>query len=263
MSLEKATTQSLRKRKGGAPIVACTAYDAIFARLADEAGVDLILVGDSVGNTVLGFESTVPVTLDMMVHHSAAVARARPQALLVADVPFALAHADWEVLRAACVRLMQEGGAEAVKLEGGEEIAANVARLVAAGIPVLGHIGLLPQRVHALGGYRSYGRTEAGQKRLLAAAQALEAAGAFSIVGEMIQPATAKELAAALQTPLIGIGCGADCDGQILVSYDLLGLNLGRYPSFVGRWGELAEAARTAFTGYAEDVRARRFPAQS
>lgn len=232
------------------------------ARLAGRAGVDLILVGDSVGTTQLGFDSTVPVTLDMMVHHSAAVARARPEALVVADLPFAEAWLGRETLLRSCRRLIQEGGAEAVKIEGGADLAPDIAVLVAAGIPVLGHIGLLPQRVHELGGYRRYGRTEAGRQRLLADATALEEAGCFALIGEMIEPTAAEALTAALKVPFIGIGCGPGCDGQILVLNDLLGLTPSP-PSFVRTYADLGTAVEQALRAYGEDVRERRFPSSS
>jgi 3-methyl-2-oxobutanoate hydroxymethyltransferase len=256
----KTTVQTIRACKRQRPIVAVTAYDAIFARLASEAGVDLLLVGDSVGTTALGFETTVPVTLAMMLHHTAAVARARPQPLLVADVPFGEAHYGFDRLLEACQALMQQGGAEAVKIEGGAAMADKISRLVAAGIPVLGHIGLLPQQVHALGGYRRFGKAAAERQSLLADARALEAAGVFAVVGEMIEGSCAGELRQALNCPLIGIGCGPDCDGQILVSTDLLGLNAGKVPSFVQLYAQLGQAAREAIGQYAAEVRSGTFP---
>jgi len=257
---EKVTTQRLRKLKGQRPIVCLTAYDAIMGRLADEAGADLLLVGDSVGTTQLGFETTVPVTLDMMVHHTAAVARTRPKALLVADVPFAVAHQGVDGVLNACTRLMQEGGAEAVKIEGGSKMAQTIERLVDAGIPVLGHIGLLPQRFHALGGYRKFGRTEHGRAHLLSDALALQQAGVFAIIGEMIQADSSAELTRQLGVPFIGIGCGHPCDGQILVSNDVLGLGTGHYPSFVKQYAQLAETVKSAFAAYADEVRKGIFP---
>ncbi|MFP4069815.1 MAG: 3-methyl-2-oxobutanoate hydroxymethyltransferase [Verrucomicrobiota bacterium] len=254
------TTQTISKLKGGRPIVAVTAYDAVMARYADAAGVDLILVGDSVGTTQLGFDTTVPVTLEMMLHHTAAVARAKPEALLVADLPFGLAHGDFPGVLEACARLMQEGGAEAVKIEGGLAMAATVERLVGAGVPVLGHIGLLPQQFHRLGGYRKFGRTELEKEILLKDAQALEAAGCFAIVGEMIEGTLAGAIAAELRIPLIGIGCGPHCDGQILVCNDLLGMTTGYVPSFVKQFADLGEQARAGFAAYAAEVRDGTFP---
>ncbi len=254
------TTQTISRLKGQRPIVAVTAYDAPMAGYADAAGVDLILVGDSVGTTQLGFENTVPVTLDMMVHHTAAVSRAKPKALLVADVPFAIAHDDFSVLLNACCRLMQEGGAQAIKIEGDALMAPAVERLTRAGIPVLGHIGLLPQNFHQLGGYRKFGRKKAERERLLTDAVAFEAANCFAVLCEMTDATAAGAIARQLSVPLIGIGSGAECDGQILVTNDMLGLNAGYVPSFVKQYAKLGEDARKAFAAYAEDVRKGKFP---
>ncbi len=240
--------------------MAVTAYDAAMAHYADAAGVDLILVGDSVGTTQLGFDTTVPVTLDMMLHHAAAVARAKPDALVVADIPFALAHDDFSSILNASRRLMQEGGAQAVKLEGGVLLAPTVERLVAAGIPVLGHIGLLPQQFHQLGGYRKFGRTDLEKDILLKDAQALEEAGCFAIIAEMMDGTLAGTIAAEIGIPLIGIGSGPHCDGQILVCNDLLGMNAGYVPSFVKQYAQIGEQAQAAFAAYAEEVRNRKFP---
>lgn len=254
------TTQTISRLKGDRPIVAVTAYDAVIAGYADAAGVDLILVGDSVGTTQLGYDSTVPVTLDMMLHHTAAVSRAKPTALVVADVPFAVAHDDFSVVLRACVRLMQEGGAQAVKIEGDASMAPTIERLTRAGIPVLGHIGLLPQNFHQLGGYRKFGRDKAEQARLLDDARAFEAANCFAVLCEMTDAGTTELIATELRVPLIGIGSGAQCDGQILVSNDLLGLNAGYVPSFVKQYAKLGDEVRNAFAAYASDVRNRKFP---
>jgi len=254
------TTQTISLLKGERPIVAVTTYDAVMARYADQAGVDLILVGDSVGTTQLGFKTTIPVTLEMMLHHTAAVARAKPHALIVADIPFALAHDDFSVLLNASRRLMQESGAEAVKIEGDANLAPAIGRLTKAGVPVLGHIGLLPQNYHQLGGYRKFGRSEAEKVQLLQDALAFQSAGCFSVLCEMLDSAVAASIAAELRLPLIGIGSGPHCDGQILVSNDLLGLNAEYVPSFVKKYAELGELARAAFANYAEDVRNHKFP---
>ena len=240
--------------------MAVTAYDAAMARYADEAGVDLILVGDSVGTTQLGYETTVPVTLDAMVHHSAAVSRAKPNALVVADIPFGVAHDDFSALLNACRRLMQEGGVEAVKIEGEASMAPALERLVRAGIPVLGHIGLLPQNFHQLGGYRKFGRSDVEKSKLLDDALAFEKAGCFAVLCEMTDGTVAGTIANELQVPLIGIGSGPHCDGQILVCNDLLGFNAGYVPSFVKQYAQLGDGARSAFASYAEDVRQRKFP---
>jgi len=246
--------------KNKRPVVAVTAYDTVMARLANEAGVDLILVGDSVGTTQLGFETTVPVTLEMMLHHTAAVARAKPDVLLVADVPFTIAHDNFSHLLEACRRLMQEAGAEAVKIEGGATLAPTIARLVQAGIPVLGHIGLLPQNFYQLGGYRKFGRSDAEKSLLVDDALALEKAGCFAIICEMIDGTVAGTIASQIQVPLIGIGSGPHCDGQILVCNDLLGMNNGYVPSFVRQYAQLGDEVRTAFAKYAEEVREGKFP---
>lgn len=260
MEADKITTQTIALLKGERRVVAVTAYDSVMARYADEAGVDIILVGDSVGTTQLGFETTVPVTLEMMLHHTAAVSRAKPGALLVADIPFAVAHDDFSHLLGACRRLMQEAGAEAVKIEGGATIASKVERLVQAGIPVLGHIGLLPQTIHQLGGYRKFGRSDSEKSVLVDDALALEKAGCFAVICEMIDGTVAGAIASELTIPLIGIGSGPHCDGQILVSNDLLGMNTGYVPTFVRQYAQLGEEARKAFADYAEDVRNQRFP---
>jgi 3-methyl-2-oxobutanoate hydroxymethyltransferase len=256
----KTTTHTLRKLKGQRPIVAVTAYDAITARLAGEAEVDIILVGDSVGNTLLGFDSTVPVTLDMMVHHTAAVARAKPAALLAADVPFVEAHFDFERVLRACQRLMQESGAEAVKIEGGLALAHPMARLVEAGVPVWGHLGLKPQQVRTLGRYKKFGLDAAEAEGLLADALALEKAGAFALLLEMIEPNLARTITETVRIPTIGIGCGPYCDGQILVSTDLLGFEPGQAPPFVKPFAQVGEEIKKGFAAYAAAVRARKFP---
>ena len=227
--MKKNITQLLAL-KGTRPIVAVTAYDTVMARLADAAGVDLILVGDSVGTVQLGFETTVPVRLEMMLHHTAAVARAQVQALVVADVPFAVAHDSFTSLLNASRELMQTSGAEAIKIEGGSQMAPKIERLTRAGIPVLGHIGLLPQNYHQLGGYRKFGRSKAEKAQLQADAEALQAAGCFALVCEMMDASLAGIIAKSLQIPLIGIGSGPECDGQILVSNDLLGLTTQKVP---------------------------------
>lgn len=256
----KTTTHTLRKLKGQRPIVAVTAYDTITARYANEAGVDVILVGDSVGNTMLGFDTTVPVTLDMMVHHTAAVARAKTNALVAADVPFAEAHFGFERVLEACQRLVQQGGAEAVKIEGGAALAPQIERLVDAGIPVWGHIGLRPQQVHALGRYKKFGGNEAEVESILADAVALEKAGVFALLVEMIEPSLAKKLTERTGVPVIGIGAGPDCDGQILVCTDLLGMTPGYVPSFAKAFAHAGEQFKQGFAAYTEAVRGRKFP---
>lgn len=253
------TTQTLRALKGQRPIVCVTAYDTPTAHCADEAGVDLILVGDSVGNNVLGFANTVPVTLDMMVHHAAAVARAKAEALLVADLPFGDAHLKPGDVVKASRRLIQEGGVEAVKVEGGVAVVPVIERLILAGIPVMGHIGLQPQQVNVLGGYRKFGQKVPEAESLKADAEALEQAGVFAIVAEMMDPRLAAEISRSLRIPIIGIGSGPDCDGQILVAHDILGIN-ERAPSFAKSYANLHESMRTAFAAYAEEVKQKVYP---
>lgn len=256
------TTLSLRKLKGQRPIVSITAYDAPSAKLASQAGVDLILVGDSLGNVMLGFDTTVSVTLDMMVHHTAAVTRAQPEALVVADLPFATARGSFDSALRASMRLIQEGGAQAVKAEGGRNLAPTVEKLVLAGVPFLGHIGMLPQRIHTLGNYRKFGRTASGRQRLLDDAKALEDAGAFAIIGEEIIAETAAEITQALSIPFIGIGCGPHCDGQILVWHDVIGLTDGHVPSFVKHFANAAETIRQGLRAYVSEVQAKHYPAE-
>ncbi|MFT3869035.1 MAG: 3-methyl-2-oxobutanoate hydroxymethyltransferase [Nibricoccus sp.] len=256
----KTTTHTLRKLKGQRPIVCVTAYDAITARFASEAGVDVILIGDSVGNTALGYENTVPVTLDDMCHHTAAVARAKPESMVAADVPFAEAHYDFERVLRACQRLMQEAGAEAVKIEGGAVLAPTVARLVEAGVPVWGHIGLKPQQVHALGRYKKFGTTPAEAEGLMADALALEKAGVFALLIEMVDHGLARTLSETVKVPVIGIGAGPHCDGQILVYTDMLGLSGGYVPGFARKFADAGEQFKKGFSAYADAVRHRKFP---
>lgn len=248
------TTKTIRQSKGTRQVVCLTAYDAVTARLADQGGADFILIGDSVGNTVLGFENSVAVTLEMMEHHTAAVARARPSALVVADVPFAVAHEDFPSLLRACARLMR-AGAQAVKIEGGVNLAPVIEKLGGAGIPVCGHVGLQPQQFYQLGGYRKFGsKNSAEADAVLADALAVEKAGAFAIVGEMLAPELAGALRNALAVPLIGIGSGTNCDGQVLVIHDLLGLT-AHPPPFAKPHADLAGAAIAAISAWAAEVR--------
>ncbi len=257
---KRMTTRQFRALKGDRPIVMLTAYDALIAALADEAGVDCILVGDSVGNTLLGFETTVPVTLEMMVHHTAAVARARPRAMIIADLPFGLAFGAEGILLEACGRLMQEGGADAVKIEGGRSLVPRLAPLIDSGVAVLGHIGLQPQSIRALGGYRRFGKDASERDRLIDDARALEAAGCFGVLMEMVEPSVAAEITATLQVPTIGIGAGSRCDGQVLVNTDVLGLSPGYIPGFARRFAELRTPVVDAFSAYAKAVREGSFP---
>ena len=247
------------KRKGEI-ITSVTAYDFPTARLADEAGIDILLVGDSLGTVVLGYESTLPVTVDDIVHHTKAVVRAKPRALVVADMPFMSYQASLEDAIRNAGRLIQEGGADAVKLEGGERVAEIVKKLVESGIPVMGHLGLTPQSVLTFGGYRVQARGEADQERLAREARARVTAGCFSLVLEGIPAKLGAEVSRSLTIPTIGIGAGPGCDGQVLVSHDLLGFYHGHQAKFVRRYAELNETVRDAYQRFVADVRARRFP---
>jgi 3-methyl-2-oxobutanoate hydroxymethyltransferase len=239
---------------------AVTCYDATFARLVDAAGIEVVLVGDSLGNVIQGQETTLPVTVDHIVYHTAAVARGLHRAHLVADMPW-MSYRNPDVALQNAGRMLAEGSAHAVKLEGGSEVVEIVKSLVQAGIPVMGHIGLTPQSVHAMGGHRVQGRGTTARKRLLADAKALEAAGCYAIVLEAIPQELAAEVTQLLKIPTIGIGAGLACDGQILVLYDLLGLDPhGHKPKFVKKFANLGEQALAALSQYKDDVRAATFP---
>ena len=247
-------------KRRGEPVAVVPAYDFPTARLADQAGAEILLVGDSVGTVLLGYDSTLPVSMADILHHTRAVTRARTSALVVADMPFMSYQVSVEQAVENAGRLIQEGGADAVKLEGGERVAAAVRRMVEIGIPVMGHLGLTPQSVLAMGGYRVQARGEADQERLLKEAKLLEECGCFSIVLESIPARLGSEGSRALHVPTIGIGAGVGCDGQVLVSNDLLGLYHGRTAKFVRRYAELGDMVRGAFERYVADVKARRFP---
>jgi 3-methyl-2-oxobutanoate hydroxymethyltransferase len=247
-------------KEQGERIVMLTAYDATMTRLFDRAGIDLLLVGDSLGNVILGLDTTVPVTLDDIIHHTRAVTRAASRALVVADMPFLTYQVSADEAMRNAARLFQQGGAAAVKLEGGSAIANTVRRLVAAGMPVMGHIGLTPQHVHRLGGMRQQARTDKAALELISDALALEDAGAFAIVIEAIPDAVAEEVTARLKIPTIGIGAGPHCDGQVLVSYDVLGLFDRFVPPFVKQYAQLRETILNAAKSYAEEVRNGEFP---
>jgi 3-methyl-2-oxobutanoate hydroxymethyltransferase len=248
-----------RKRQGE-KIVMLTAYDATMARLLDRAGVDALLVGDSLGTVILGLETTLPVTLDAIVHHTRAVSRGAERAFVIADMPFLTFQISVAESVRNAGRLLQEGGASAVKLEGGRPVVDVVKRLVDVGIPVMGHLGLQPQSVHQVGGYVKQATKPQQVDALMVDAVALQDAGAFSLVLESIPADVAKEVTLALNIPTIGIGAGPDCDGQILVSYDMLGLFDGFVPSFVHQYAKLGDAVVAATREYASDVRAGRYP---
>jgi 3-methyl-2-oxobutanoate hydroxymethyltransferase len=245
----------------GEKIVALTAYDVLFARLLEEAGVDLILVGDSLGQVVLGYESTVPVTMDEMIHHAKAVRRGAPRTFVVMDLPFMTYQVSPRQALRNAGRALKEAGVEAVKLEGGgAETCRSVSSLVAAGIPVVGHLGLTPQSVHAIGGYRVQGRGPLEARRLLEQAAALQEAGCFALVLELIPAELASEVTSSLEIPTIGIGAGPGCDGQVLVTHDALGLTPGFQPRFLKRFAELGDRARDGIAAYAQEVRAGAYP---
>jgi 3-methyl-2-oxobutanoate hydroxymethyltransferase len=245
----------------GERIVALTAYDVLFARILDEAGVDIILVGDSLANVVLGYDTTLPVTLDDMVRHAAAVRRGAPEAFVVVDMPFLSFQVSPEAALTNAGRLLKETGVQAVKLEGGDERACVVVdRLVSAGIPVVGHLGLTPQSVHALGGYRVQGREAHEAERLRREAKALEEAGAFAVVLELLPAELGTEISRSLTIPTIGIGAGPGCDGQVLVLPDALGLNRGFRPRFLKRYADLYEVAKDGVESYVREVREGTYP---
>ena len=260
--MKKVTINTLRKMKqAGERITMLTAYDASFARLLDRAGTDVLLVGDSLGMVVQGHDTTLPVTMDQMVYHCAAVKRGVQRAHLVGDLPFGTYQGSADEAVKNAVRLIAEGGAESIKLEGGAEYADVVQRIVRAGIPVMGHIGLTPQSVHKLGGYVVQGRTEEKAQKLLADAKALEEAGCYSLSLEMMLTELSAQIARELTIPVIGIGAGAGCDGQVLVIYDLLGLNPDFSPKFVKKYLDLGMLIREAVMRYNDDVRQGTFPA--
>ena len=250
-----------RKTSPDAKKITClTAYDYPTARLVDEAGVDMILVGDSLAMVVLGYESTLPVTMDEMLHHTRAARRGTKRALLIADMPFGSFHADISESIRNAVRFVKEAGAEAVKVEGGERRLELIHRLVEAEIPVMGHVGLTPQSVHALGGFKVQGKTADTAKQVLRDARAVEAAGAFSIVLEAMPRELAAQITRELRIPTIGIGAGPDCDGQVLVFHDLMGLSLARTPKFARRYASLDEEIARAAAEFCDDVRNARLP---
>ncbi len=263
MKTRKVTIHTLRAMKErGEKIAMLTAYDATFARLLDESQVDILLVGDSLGMVIQGQETTLPVTLDEMIYHIRAVARGARRAQVVGDMPFMSYQAGIDDALDNAGRLVKEGGCHAVKLEGGAQHAELVSRLVACGIPVMGHIGLTPQSFHQMGGFKVQGRGNGEADRLIADARALESAGAYSIVLEGIPAEIAGQITESVGIPTIGIGAGAGCDGQVLVIYDLLGMDDSFKPKFVRRYEHLATRIRTAVDDYVGDVRSGSFPSE-
>ncbi len=260
MSKPKTILDIQKMKAAGEKIAVLTAYDYPFARLMDQAGIDIILVGDSVGTVVSGYDTTLPVTMEEMLYHTRAVARGTGQALVVADMPFLSYQVDPREARLNAGRLVKEGGAQAVKLEGGTNVAATIRAIVEMDVPVMGHIGLTPQSVHRMGGYRVQGREEAQARQLLADARAVEAAGAFAVVLEGIPAALAREITAAVAIPTIGIGAGVGCDGQVLVIHDILGLCEKYSPKFVKRFADVSGTIRRGIDDYIREVKAGDFP---
>jgi 3-methyl-2-oxobutanoate hydroxymethyltransferase len=265
---KKVTVPDLgRMKAAGERISMVTAYDCAFARLLDEAGVDMLLVGDSLGMVVQGNETTLPVTLDEMVYHTRLVSRGAPHALVVGDLPFGSYQASPAQGVESAIRLVKEGGAQAVKLEGGLAMADTIARIAAVDIPVMGHVGLTPQSVHRMGGHRVQGRRHGhapgGRERVIEDAQAVEAAGAFAVVLECIPLDLAAEITATLSIPTIGIGAGVHCDGQVLVLHDLIGLSNAWTPRFAKRYAEVGREVVRAAAAYVQEVKDGAFPSEA
>jgi 3-methyl-2-oxobutanoate hydroxymethyltransferase len=261
--LSRKTVSSAGSPESKDKITCLTAYDCPTARLLDEAGVDIILVGDSVGMAVLGYDSTLPVTLDEMLHHVRAVRRGTRRALLVADMPYGSFHVSIEDSVRNAMRLVKEGGAEAVKVEGGERRLELIHRLVEAEIPVMGHVGLTPQSINAMGGFHVQGKSMDAARHVERDARAVEAAGAFAVVLESMPRELAASITRQLRIPTIGIGAGPDCDGQVLVFHDLVGLTEGYTPKFVRRYADLSAEITRAVTEYCGDVRGGKFPSDA
>jgi 3-methyl-2-oxobutanoate hydroxymethyltransferase len=264
MTQEKITVTDIQARKAGPKLAMITAYDTPMAEVASAAGADIILVGDSLADNMLGFPDTLAATLDIMVHHTAAVTRAQPRPLVVSDMPWLSYHASVEEAVRSAGRLIREGRAEAVKLEGGRKRLPVVEAILAAEIPVMGHLGLTPQSVRAMGGYRVQGRQANPAHELLEDARALAAAGVFAIVLEGMPDVLARTITETIPVPTIGIGAGPHCDGQVLVLHDVLGLHLNRRaPKFVRRYANVAETAVNALQSFFADVRSGNFPTDS
>lgn len=262
MRESRTTVPSLRRKKReGRKIAVLTAYDYAFARIFDDAGIDAILVGDTLGDCVQGNDNTLPVTLDEMVYHTRMVSRACRRALVIGDMPFGTYHTGPAQAVETAVRFLKEGGAHAVKLEGGVRVADRIEAITRMDIPLVAHIGLTPQSIHSMGGYRVQGRCTSARERLLADARAVQAAGAFAVVLECVPLELAREITASVDIPTIGIGAGVGCDGQVLVQHDLLGLSSEPPPRFARQYVSLAEIAGRAARMYIEDVREEKFPA--
>ena len=259
--MEKVTILSLQKHKHkGRKITALTAYDAVFAKLMDRAGVDVVLVGDSVGMTMLGRRDTLSVTIDEMIHHGRSVAAAVERALVIVDMPFMSFQVSAEKAVENAGRIIKETGAHAVKLEGGKSVAPAIRAIAEAGIPVMGHVGLRPQSIHKYGGFKIQGRESESANLIMEEAKASEEAGAFSIVIEAVPVSLAKKITQSMKIPTIGIGAGMECDGQILVMHDVLGLSENVKPRFAKTYANVAEIAQNAFKQYIDEVRGEKFP---
>lgn len=258
--IDKVTVPAVLASKGKKKLAVLTAYDATMARLLDEGGADILLVGDSLGMVVQGLTSTLPVTVEEICYHGRAVARAARRAQVVGDMPFMSFQVSSEKALESAGKMMKEGGFEAVKLEGGVAVAEHVARIVQAGIPVVGHVGLTPQSVHAFGGFRVQGKTEDDATRVLGDAKAVEQAGAYAIVLEGLPADLGRRITESLKIPTIGIGAGPDCDGQVLVCYDFLGMYREIHPKFVKRYAELGDAIVQATQAYVSEVQSGAFP---
>jgi 3-methyl-2-oxobutanoate hydroxymethyltransferase len=256
----KLTALDIRERKGGAKLTMVSLYDYPFARLAEDAGLDIILVGDSLGMVVQGHDSTVPVTLEDVIYHSRAVRRGAPRTHIVADLPFLTYHLEDATTVRNAGRLLQEGAADSVKLEGGQEVASRVAALVRAGIPVMGHIGLTPQSAGALGGFKVQGRDAASARKILADAEAITAGGAYAMVVEVIPSELGAMITERVNVPTIGIGAGPSCDGQVLVAHDMLGLQERIIGRFAKIYAHVGDDIRQAFSAYASEVQSGVFP---
>ena len=260
---EKVTVPAIRARKGGPKLKMVTAYDTPTARIADRAGADMILVGDTLAHVVLGYEDTLPATIDVMIHHTSAVARARPAALIVGDLPWLSYHISIEETVRNAGRLIREGRAECVKLEGGRKRLPMVEAILSAEIPVMGHLGLTPQSIHTMGGYRVQGKRADAARELLEDARALAEAGVFALVLEGVPDVVAQAVTSEIPIPTIGIGAGKHCDGQVLVYHDVLGMHTDRLAKFVRQYAHLADSAVEALQRFFDDVQSGAFPGEA
>lgn len=262
--VRKITTHTLQKMKDNSEKISMlTAYDFSFAKLFDDAGIDVILVGDSASNVMAGYETTLPITLDQMIYHASSVIRAVKRSLVVVDLPFGSYQSNAEIALASSIRIMKETGAHAIKLEGGEEVTGSIRNIVSAGIPVMGHLGLTPQSIYKFGTYNVRAKEEAEAEKLKRDALLLQEAGCFAIVIEKIPASLAKEVTASLHIPTIGIGAGAHCDGQVLVMHDMLGINTEFKPRFLRQYTNLSEQITRAVQQYIIDVKDEQFPNES